>query len=148
MCEKMTDRWYESQNLLLTYGDSLKGNPLRMAFDNVVNGELEISKADIKTIAYKNIPDINFNIEKNYLALDIPSFIASATYLGWAETVPGKHPESSFFAYYSKYSGMEFILCLRKLKSSGRFKPYAIISRAAFDIDLAGREIHKEKPGQ
>ena len=148
MCEKNTEKWYESQNVLLNYGNTLKDHPLRVLFTNVINGELEITKGDIKTIAYKNIPNIDFNIEKNHLALDIPGFISNATYLGWAETVHGKHPESAFFAYYSKRTHYEFILCLRKMKSTGRFKPYAIISRIAFEIDIAGREIHKEKPGQ
>ena len=140
--------WIESQNNLLKYGDTLKDNPLIENFSNVIDGEIEITKGDIKTIAYKNIPDAEFNEEKNRLAQDIPAFIASSNYLGWADTVPGKHPEAAYFAYYNKITKKEFILCLRKMKSTGRFKPYAIISREKFNIDLAGREIHKEKPNK
>ena len=140
--------WFASQTALLNYGDTLKDNPLRESFSNVIEGELEVTKGDIKTIAYKNIPDAEFNKEKNRLAQDIPAFIASANYLGWADTEPGKHLEAAYFAYYNKITKREFILCLRKMKSTGRFKPYAIISREKFNIDLAGREIHKEKPNK
>jgi hypothetical protein len=142
------NNWFESQTELLSYGDTLKGNPLRIRFSNVIEGELEVTKGDIKTIAYKNIPDIEFNEEKNKLAQDIPGFIASADFLGWADTVPGKHPETAFFAYYSKTTKKEFILCLRKMKDTQRFKPYAIISREKFNMDLLGRDIHKEIPSQ
>ena len=140
--------WIESQIKLLQYGDKLKGNPIIVRFSNGIQGVLEITKSDIKTIAFKNIPDYEFNEEKNILALDIPSFLESASYLGWAETVPGKHPEAAYFVYYSKKTKREFILCLRNMKSTGLFKPYAIISKERLAVDLEGREIHKEKPNQ
>ena len=135
-----------SQRQLLSYGDTLKHKPLVTYFSNVIEGELEITKADIKTIAYKNNPDNSFNEEKNVLALDIPGFIASASYLGWAKTIPGKHPETAYFAYFRKTTKHEFILCLRRMKNSGRFKPYAIISRRQYNYDLLGRTVQIEKP--
>lgn len=136
----------DSRRQLLLYGESLKHKPLVTYFSNVIEGELEITKADIKTIAYKNIPDNSFNEEKNILALDIPGFIASASYLGWADSVPGKHPETAYFAYYSITTKYEYILCLRRMKCNGRFKPYAIISREIFNYDLTRRVVHREKP--
>ena len=140
--------WLKTQIELLEYGDTLKNRPLRARFSNVIEGEIEITKADIKTIAYKNVPDVAFNEEKNMLALDIPRFIATSIFLGWADTVPGKHPEAAYFAYFSKQTRHEFILCLRKMKATGRFKPYAIISREIFNVNLECRVIHKEKPSQ
>ena len=119
-----------------------------MLFSNVIEGILEISKGDIKTIAFKNIPDAAFNERKNQLANDIPGFIRTSTYLGWSETICGKHPEAAFFVYFYKKEKKDFILCLRKMKSNSHFKPYAIISKEKLLVDLEGREIHKEKPNQ
>ncbi len=144
--EGKESNWFLSQTELLNYGEFLKDHPIIIPFSNVIDGELEVTKRDIKILAYKNIPDAEFNTEKNKLAQDIHRFIATADFLGWADTIPGKHPEAAYFIYYSKVTKREFILCLRKMKSTRRFKPYAIISREKFNIDLKGREIHKEKP--
>ena len=43
--------WIESQIKLLQYGDNLKGNPIIVRFSNGIQGVLEITKSDIKTIA-------------------------------------------------------------------------------------------------
>lgn len=137
-----------TKNELLSFANSLKGDARIVKFNNVIEGELEISKADIKTIAYKNAQDNDFNIGKNILALDIPNFISNSTFLGWAYPIQGKHPESAYFAYYSRTMNKEFILCLRKMKSSGRFKPYEIIDRKKFNHDMNTRTIYKEKPNK
>ena len=138
--------WLDSHKELLNYGNTLKENPLIITFSNVVEGILEITKGDIKTIAYKNIPDPVFNERKNLLAIDIPGFIKSSTYLGWSETVSGKHPETAFFVYYHKKETKDLILCLRNMKSNSHYKPYAIISKEKLLIDLGEREIHTGKP--
>ena len=140
--------WYDSHIDLLGYGDSLKGRPILESFSNVIEGVLEVTKGDIKTIAYKNTADPTFNEEKNKLAKMIPEYIATSSYVGWSKTVPGKHPEAALFVYYYKVTNLEFILCLRKMKSSGRFKPYAIINREAFEAGLSGKDIQKRKPNQ
>ncbi len=67
---------------------------------------------------------------------------------GWARTIPGKHPEAAYFVYYYKKTHHKLILCLRKMKASGRFKPYAIISKEAFDASLTGMTLQKRKPNQ
>ena len=144
----MDSEWIDSHKELLNYGNTLKGNPLTIQFSNVIEGILEITKGDIKTIAFNNIPNADFNKKKNQLALDIPGFIMSSTYLGWSETVPGKHPEAALFVYFHKTEKKDFILCLRKMKSNLHYKPYAIISMEKLLIDLEGRIIHKEKPDQ
>lgn len=140
--------WYDSHKDVLCYGDSLKGRPILEPFSNVIEGTLEVTKGDIKTIAYKNDTDSKFNEEKNKLAKDIPKYIATASYYGWARTIPGKHPEAAYFVYYYKKTHHKLILCLRKMKASGRFKPYAIISKEAFDASLTGMNLQKRKPNQ
>ena len=58
--------------------------------------------------------------------------------------VPGKHPETAYFAYYSRELGTKAYLCVRKIKNTGLFKPYAIIDQDMFDVESIN--IHKEKP--
>ena len=65
---------------------------------------------------------------------------------GWMPPVDGKHKESLFFAYYSRKSGKKLILCLRKMKDTGRCKPYAIISSKTFNHDIKTRGIIKGIP--
>ncbi len=146
--EAMDNEWINSHKELLNYGNTLKGHPITIHFSNIIEGILEITKGDIKTITFKNIPDAEFNERKNQLAQDIPGFIKTSTYLGWTETVSGKHPEAACFVYFHKRDKKDFILCLRKMKSNHHYKPYAIISKEKLLIDLEGRILHKEKPDQ
>ena len=57
-------------------------------------------------------------------------------YEGWREVIPGKHPETAFFAYYSRELDSKAYLCVRKMKNSGIFKPYAIIDQKTFDAEI------------
>ena len=59
-----------------------------------------------------------------------------SVYEGWREVIPGKHPETAFFAYFSRELGGKAYLCVRKIKSTGLFKPYAIIDQKMFDAEI------------
>ena len=48
----------------------------------------------------------------------------------------GKHPETAYFAYYSKELEAKAYLCIRKIKRTGLFKPYAIIDQKTFDAEI------------
>lgn len=106
--------------------------------------DVEITKSDLKTIVSKNTKDNHFNVIKNLLAKDIKGFIENGQYEGWREVIPGKHPETAYFAYYSQELDMKAYLCVRKMKNTGIFKPYAIIDQTTFDIEV--KNIKKEKP--
>ena len=106
--------------------------------------DVEITKSDIKTIVSKNTQDNRFNAFKNKLAQDLKSFLEKAEYEGWREVIPGKHPETAYFAYFSRELGEKAYLCIRKIKNTGLFKPYAIIDQKTFDAEP--QNIRKEKP--
>jgi hypothetical protein len=41
-----------------------------------------------------------------------------------------------FFAYFSRELGGKAYLCIRKIKNTGLFKPYAIIDQKTFDAEI------------
>ena len=94
------------------------------------------TKSDLKTIVSKNTQDNRFNAFKNKVAQDIRGFLEKSVYEGWREVIPGKHPETAFFAYFSRELGGKAYLCVRKIKSTGVFKPYAIIDQKTFDAEI------------
>jgi len=126
------------RKLALKNAEKYNGAPLRISINNGVIGTLEVSKSDIKTIVSKNTDDNKFNAWKNELALDIVSCIKKSKYIGSALPKSGKHPEAEYFVYYERKKNVKAIICLRKMKSTGIFKPYAIINEKMFqhDIDL------------
>lgn len=77
-----------------------------------------------------------FNAFKNKVAQDIRGFLEKSVYEGWREVIPGKHPETAYFAYFSRELGGKAYLCLRKIKNTGLFKPYAIIDQKTFDAEI------------
>ena len=117
---------------VLQLAEQLKHNPLRFSLTNGITMNVEITKSDLKTIVSKNTQDNHFNVIKNSLAKDIPWFLAHSQYEGWRPVVPGKHPETAFFAYFSHVQNVKLYLCVRKIKNTGVFKPYAIIDEYAF----------------
>lgn len=100
--------WYaESRRLraeTLAIADGLKGNPISVHISNGIEADLVVTKSDIKTIVSKNTSDNKFNALKNKLAQDIVGIINDAKYLGWRETIDGKHPEAAYFVYYQGQS--------------------------------------------
>ena len=116
--------------------DSLCNNPLRFTITNGITMDVEITKSDLKNIVSKNTQDNRFNAFKNKLAQDIHGFLEKAQYEGWREVIPGKHPETAYFAYYSRQLGGKAYLCVRKIKNTGLFKPYAIIDQNMFDAEI------------
>ena len=139
--------WYkESQRVkaeTLKIADSLKGNPMLFSTHNGIDMNLEMTKSDLKTILNKATPDNKFNAIKNKLAQDIPGFINRGEYIGWRETIDGKHPESAYFAYYNRNLGAKAYLCIRKMRG-GKFKPYAIINETMFKAEIGS--LRKDKP--
>ena len=116
--------------------DALKDNPMRFVVTNVITMDVEITKSDLKTIVSKNTQDNRFNAFKNKVAQDIRGFLEKSVYEGWREVIPGKHPETAFFAYFSRELGGKAYLCVRKIKNTGLFKPYAIIDQKTFDAEI------------
>ena len=74
---------------------------MRFVVTNVITMDVEITKSDLKTIVSKNTQDNRFNAFKNKVAQDIRGFLEKSVYEGWREVIPGKHPETAFFAYFS-----------------------------------------------
>ena len=64
------------------------------------------------------------------------SHFEKAKYEGWREVIPGKHPETAYFAYFSRELGAKAYLCVRRIKNTGLFKPYAIIDQTMFDAEI------------
>ena len=144
---KEKDYYLESKRLrkeALEIAETYKGNPKRFSISNGIEMDVEITKSDIKTIVSKNTQDNRFNAFKNKLAQDLKSFLEKAEYEGWREVIPGKHPETAYFAYFSQELGEKAYLCIRKIKNTGLFKPYAIIDQKTFDAET--QNIRKEKP--
>ena len=141
------DYYKESKRLreeVMQMADALKDNPMRFVVTNGITMDVEITKSDLKTIVSKNTQDNRFNAFKNKLAQDLRGFLSKATYEGWREVIPGKHPETAYFAYFSRELGVKAYLCVRKIKNTGLFKPYAIIDQHTFDEEI--RNLRKEKP--
>lgn len=128
----------------LVIAEALKNKPLHFTITNGITMNVEITKSDLKTIVSKNTQDNRFNAFKNKVAQDIKGFIEKAKYEGWREVKPGKHPETAYFAYYSRQLDSKAYLCIRKIKNTGLYKPYAIIDQAMFDAEAS--ELKKEKP--
>ena len=149
MKEKRTkeDYYFESKRLraeTIEIADSLKNRPLRFTITNGITMDVEVTKSDLKTIVSKNTQDNRFNAFKNKLAQYIKGFLEKAKYEGWREVIPGKHPETAYFAYFSRELGGKAYLCVRKIKNTSLFKPYAIIDQKTFDAEV--KSIKKEKP--
>ena len=133
------DYYNESRRLraeTMQMADSLRDNPLRFTVTNGITMDVEVTKSDLKTIVSKNTQDNRFNAFKNKVAQDIRGFIEKSNYEGWREVIPGKHPETAYFAYFSRELGAKAYLCIRKIKNTGLFKPYAIIDQAMFDAEI------------
>ena len=120
----------------LRMADALKDNPMRFVITNVITMDVEITKSDLKTIVSKNTQDNRFNAFKNKVAQDIRGFIEKSVYEGWREVIHGKHPETAFFAYFSRELDSKAYLCIRKIKNTGLFKPYAIIDQKTFEAEI------------
>ena len=138
---KRTENEYymESKRLrteTMLMADALRDNPLRFTITNGITMDVEVTKSDLKTIVSKNTHDNRFNAFKNKVAQDIRGFIEKAHYEGWREVIPGKHPETAYFAYFSRELDAKAYLCIRKIKNTGLFKPYAIIDQAMFDAEI------------
>ena len=114
--------------------DALKDNPMRFVITNVITMDVEITKSDLKTIVSKNTQDNRFNAFKNKVAQDIHGFLEKSVYEGWREVIPGKHPETAYFAYFSRELGDKAYLCVRKIKNTGLFKPICVIPIFALDL--------------
>ena len=141
------DYYNESRRLraeTLLIADLLKDNPLHFTITNGITMVVEVTKSDLKTIVGKNTQDNRFNAFKNKVAQDIKGFLEKAHYEGWRDVIPGKHPETAYFAYFSRELGSKAYLCVRKIKNTGIFKPYAIIDQAMFDAESS--EIKIKKP--
>lgn len=133
---KERNYYIESKRLrseVIGIAESLKGNPMNFRITNGITMDVEITKSDLKTVVGKNTTNDKFNAIKNALAKDLKGFIEKAKYAGIRETKDGKHPETAFFAYYSRKLGANTYLCMRRIKNTGKFKPYAIISKDMFD---------------
>lgn len=125
---------FRAETLLIA--DTLKDCPMRFTITNVITMDVEITKSDLKTIVSKNTQDNRFNAFKNKVAQDIRGFLEKSVYEGWRDVIPGKHPETAFFAYFSRELGEKAYLCVRKIKNTGLFKPYAIIDQKMFDAEI------------
>ena len=144
LCKLMKQRteeeyYIESRRLreeTMRMADLLKDRPMRFVITNVITMDVEITKSDLKTIVSKNTQDNRFNAFKNKVAQDIRGFLEKSVYEGWREVIPGKHPETAFFAYFSRELGGKAYLCVRKIKNTGLFKPYAIIDQKTFDAEI------------
>ena len=146
---KNKDYYKESKRLRLEAiqsAEKLKDRPLHFSLTNGVDMVVEITKSDIKTIVSKNTDDNRFNAVKNALAKDLQSYFRTATYLGWREVIPGKHPETAYFVYFNRTLGANTYLCVRKMKRWNIYKPYAIIDKRTFDSEVGS--LHKGQPPQ
>lgn len=130
----------------LAMAESLKNNPLSFSIRKGISMNVEVTKSDIKKIVGKNTKDSKFNAIKNKLAQNIKGFIQKGKYEGWRDVIPGKHEEAAYFAYYSRELGAKAYLCMRKMKDTGIFKPYAIINERMFIAEA--HKLHKEKPSE
>ena len=140
MKQRTKEEYYiESKRLraeTMRMAEALKDNPMRFVITNVITMDVEVTKSDLKTIVSKNTQDNRFNAFKNKMAQDIRGFLEKSRYEGWREVIPGKHPETAFFAYFSRELGEKAYLCVRKMKNTGLFKPYAIIDQKTFDAEM------------
>lgn len=141
------DYYRESKRLraeALEIAEQYKDNPLRFSISNVIDMDVEITKADIKTIVSKASNDNKFNAVKNALARDIPGYLRKAEYAGYRETEEGKHNETAYFTYFNRRLAGKTYLAMRRMKDGGYYKPYAIMSEQVFNAKIGN--LKKEKP--
>ena len=119
----------------LEIAEKYKNNPLEFEIHNGVDGIVQVTKSDIRTIIGKNTTDDKFNAKKNEFAKDLKSFIEKAEYMGYREVEDGKHKEADIFIYHKVVDGEDFYLCTRRLTENGIYKPYAIINKRYFDYN-------------
>lgn len=132
----LEDYFRESRRLravVMEQAKQLIGHPMRFTISNGIIMNVEITNSDLRIIANKNTRNNKFNAIKNALAMDIRGYLEKSEYVGWRPTVEGKHIESAYFAYFSRELGCRTYLCMRKMRDSGYFKPYAIIDQYTFD---------------
>ena len=145
----LEDYFVESRRLralVMAKAKELKGNPITFIITNGITMNVEITNSDLRVIANKNTRNNKFNAIKNALAMDIKGYLEKAEYVGWRPTVDGKHFErgwrptvdgkhfeSAYFTYFSRDLGCKTILCMRKMRVGGIYKPYAIIDEYTFD---------------
>ena len=139
--------YYEESKRLrketLAMAEPLKNNPLYFSIRKGISMDVEVTKSDIKTIVGKNTKDSKFNAIRNKLAQNIKGFIQEGKYEEWRDVIPGKHEETAYFAYYSRELGAKAYLCMRKMKDTGKFKPYAIINDSSFASSTCRSQIVK-----
>jgi|GEM_PF-956872 len=144
---KKRDYYQESKRLrsrVMELANKLIGHPKLFTITKGIKMDVEITKSDLKTIVSKNTADNKFNAIKNAMAMDIAGYLRKSKYVGWRNVIDGKHPETAFFAYYNRSLGANSYLCMRKIKNTGKFKPYAIIDQKTFDAEI--KNVHKTKP--
>lgn len=144
---KSRNYYAESRRLreeAMSIAEAINKKPMRFRLTNGISMNVEISKSDIKTIVSKYTKDEKFNAFKNALAKDIKGFLKKGTYEGWRESDQNRHSEAAYFAYFSRKMNAKAYLCVRKMKGSGVFKPYAIINQTMFDHEA--KNIKKGKP--
>ena len=117
---KKRDYYNESKRLrnrVMELADKLVGHPKLFTITKGIKMDVEITKSDLKTIVSKNTADNKFNAIKNALAMNIVSYIRKSKFVGWRNVIEGKHPETTFFAYYNRSLGANSYLCMRKIKA-------------------------------
>lgn len=132
------DYFVESRRLraiVMAKAKELKGNPITFVITNGITMHVEITNSDLRVIANKNTRNNKFNAIKNVLAMDIKGYLEKAEYVGWRPTVEGKHFESAYFTYFSRSLGCRTVLCMRRMKDGGIYKPYAIIDEYTFNAN-------------
>lgn len=136
--KKLKDYFVESRRLraiVMAKAKELKGNPITFVITNGITMHVEITNSDLRVIANKNTRNNKFNAIKNVLAMDIKGYLEKAEYVGWRPTVEGKHFESAYFTYFSRSLGCRTVLCMRRMKDGGIYKPYAIIDEYTFNAN-------------
>lgn len=136
--KEQKDYFVESRRLraiVMAKAKELKGNPITFVITNGITMHVEITNSDLRVIANKNTRNNKFNAIKNVLAMDIKGYLEKAEYVGWRPTVEGKHFESAYFTYFSRSLGCRTVLCMRRMKDGGIYKPYAIIDEYTFNAN-------------
>ena len=132
----LEDYFVESRRLralVMAKAKELKDKPITFVITNGITMQVEITNSDLRVIANKNTRNNKFNAIKNALAMDIKGYLEKAEYVGWRPTVDGKHFESAYFTYFCRDLGCKTILCMRRMRVGGIYKPYAIIDEFVLD---------------
>lgn len=131
------DYYSESKRLrkeALTLAESLTNHPVVFEIDKGFPMVVELSKTDIKTMVSKNTSDDKFNAVKNALIQDVKGYLLKAKYVGWRKTVDKKHQETAYFVYFNRKLGANTYMALRRIKTTGRYKPYVIVDQRTYDF--------------